>query len=74
LSGIAEQAKGYQQQLPTHLANWDDPLRFDYEASGSETLFSDRADPNSARARCSTSIGPKLCWNGCRTARRCAAA
>ncbi|QUD86234.1 type I restriction endonuclease subunit R [Phenylobacterium montanum] len=45
LSGVAEQAKGYQQQLPGHLANWGDPLRFDYEASGSEILFSDRADP-----------------------------
>jgi type I restriction enzyme R subunit len=45
LSGVAEQASGYQHQLPSHLANWGDPLRFDYEASGSETLFSDRADP-----------------------------
>ena len=45
LSGVAEQARGYQQQLPSHLANWGDPLRFDYEASGSEILFSDRADP-----------------------------
>ena len=45
LSGVAEQVIGYQHQLPSHLANWGDPLRFDYEASGSETLFSDRADP-----------------------------
>ena len=45
LSGAAEQASGYQHQLPSHLANWGDPLRFDYEASGSEILFSDRADP-----------------------------
>ncbi|MBA3810218.1 MAG: DEAD/DEAH box helicase family protein [Caulobacteraceae bacterium] len=45
LSGVAEQAGGYQQQLPGHLANWGDPLRFDYEASGAETLFSERADP-----------------------------
>ncbi|HEY5301321.1 MAG TPA: DEAD/DEAH box helicase family protein [Acetobacteraceae bacterium] len=45
LSGFAEQASGYQHRLPSHLAHWGDPLRFDYEASGSETLFSDRADP-----------------------------
>lgn len=46
LSGVYDQASIYQHQLPTHLANWGDPLRFDYEASGSETLFSDRADPD----------------------------
>jgi type I restriction enzyme R subunit len=51
LSGVAEQAAGYQAQLPAHLANWGDPLRFDYEASGSETLFSDRADPNQRSRR-----------------------
>ncbi|THD79359.1 MAG: restriction endonuclease subunit R [Phenylobacterium sp.] len=45
LSGVSDQASNYQQQLPPGLANWSDPLRFDYEASGSETLFSDRADP-----------------------------
>src|SRR6185437_8527572 len=45
LSGFSDQASGYQHQLPTHLANWGDPLRFDYEASGTEILFSDRADP-----------------------------
>lgn len=44
LSGVAEQASGYQHKLPPNLANWGDPLRFDYEASGSEILFSDRAD------------------------------
>jgi hypothetical protein len=45
LSGFSDQASGYQHQLPTHLTNWGDPLRFDYEASGTEILFSDRADP-----------------------------
>lgn len=44
LSGVADQASGYQDKLPGHLGNWGDPLRFDYEASGSEILFSDRAD------------------------------
>jgi type I restriction enzyme R subunit len=51
LSGVADQASGYQAQLPAHLANWGDPLRFDYEASGSETLFSDRADPEQRSRR-----------------------
>jgi type I restriction enzyme R subunit len=46
LSAVAEQASGYQAGLPSHLAHWGDPLRFDYEASGSETLFSDRTDPD----------------------------
>lgn len=44
LSGVAEQASRYQHQLPAHLSAWGDPLRFDYEASASEILFSDRAD------------------------------
>src|SRR5689334_21451411 len=46
LSGFSDQASGYQGPLPGHLANWGDTLRFDYEASGSEILFSDRADPD----------------------------
>ena len=45
LSGVAEQARGYQSTLPAALTSWDDPLRFDYEASGTEILFSDRVDP-----------------------------
>ncbi|MGC6328709.1 type I restriction endonuclease subunit R [Rhizorhabdus sp. FW153] len=44
LSGVADQAVRYQQRLPSHLAAWSDPLRFDYEASASEILFSDRVD------------------------------
>lgn len=46
LSGVADQASRYQHQLPAHLSAWGDPLRFDYEASASEILFSDRADPS----------------------------
>jgi type I restriction enzyme R subunit len=45
LSGVAEQARGYQPQPGQALARWSDPFRFDYQASGTETLFSDRADP-----------------------------
>jgi type I restriction enzyme, R subunit len=46
LSGFSDQASRYQHQLPAQLAHWSDPLRFDYEASASEILFSDRADPD----------------------------
>ena len=42
LSGVAEQARGYQSAPPAALARWSDPLRFDYEASGVELLFSNR--------------------------------
>ncbi|WP_333884430.1 DEAD/DEAH box helicase family protein [Sphingobium yanoikuyae] len=45
LSAVADQASRYQHQLPAYLATWGDPLRFDYEATGAETLFSDRLDP-----------------------------
>lgn len=45
LSGVTEQARGYQPQAQQPLARWSDPLRFDYQASGAETLFSDRLDP-----------------------------
>jgi type I restriction enzyme R subunit len=45
LSGVAEQAAIYQANLPEPLATWGNPLRFDYEASGSEILFADRMDP-----------------------------
>ena len=45
LSGVAEQASLYQAGVPPTLATWTDPLRFDYEATGDEILFSDRVDP-----------------------------
>ena len=45
LSGVAEQARGYQPKVAKPLAKWSDPLRFDYQASGTEVLFSDRFDP-----------------------------
>ncbi len=45
LSGVAEQARAYQPQPQQALARWSDPLRFDYEASSTEILFSDRVDP-----------------------------
>jgi type I restriction enzyme R subunit len=46
LSGVADQAVGYNAGASDALATWGMPLRFDYEASGSEILFSDRVDPD----------------------------
>ena len=46
LSGVVDQSRRYQLKPPEGLAHWGDPLRFDYEASGSETQFSDLADPD----------------------------
>lgn len=46
LSGVADQAIGYNADVPAELKSWGTPLRFDYEASGAETLFSDRLDPD----------------------------
>jgi type I restriction enzyme R subunit len=46
LSGVADQALGYNANAPGALATWGTPLRFDYEASGSEIMFSDRVDPD----------------------------
>ena len=53
LSGFAEQASGYQAEPPIQLATWSDPLRFDYEASSTEILFSDRVDPERRSRRVS---------------------
>ena len=63
LSGFAEQASGYQAGPPlTSSATWGDPLRFDYEASSTEILFSDRADPERrSRRACPAFIGRKPC-------------
>ena len=51
LSGVAEQASGFQAAPPAALARWSDPLRFDYEATGEEILFSDRLDPQQRSRR-----------------------
>ena len=59
LSGVAEQAATYQAGLPIALAHWSDPLRFDYEATGEETLFSDSADPQRRSRRLFTFHRPE---------------
>ncbi len=45
LSGVADQSEKYMEQLPKHLARWADNLIFDYESTGTETLFRDVRDP-----------------------------
>jgi type I restriction enzyme R subunit len=45
LSGVAEQADDYMAALPDHLQSWAPSLLFDYESTGTETLFRDLRDP-----------------------------
>ena len=63
LTGVAEQAAEYMDGLPSHLRRTGPgPLPFDYETTGTETLFSDRRDPEPRSRRSSPSIGRRLCW------------
>lgn len=64
LSGVAEQARGYQPSPEQPLARWSDPFRFDYEASSTEILFSDRLDPSIDRAGCSPFTIQRRCTSG----------
>jgi type I restriction enzyme, R subunit len=45
LSGVAEQSDDYMAALPDHLQSWAATLLFDYESTGTETLFRDLRDP-----------------------------
>ncbi|MFC4352995.1 DEAD/DEAH box helicase family protein [Fodinicurvata halophila] len=45
LSGVADQSEKYMGALPPHLASWGDMLLYDYESTGTETLFRDLRDP-----------------------------
>jgi type I restriction enzyme, R subunit len=45
LSGVAEQSDAYMAALPDHLQSWATTLLFDYESTGTETLFRDLRDP-----------------------------
>jgi len=45
LSGYAEQAARYIADVPKHLVREEGQVRFEYVASGTETLFRDHADP-----------------------------
>jgi type I restriction enzyme, R subunit len=50
LTGVAEQAETYMRPVPEHLAAFGPNLLFDYESTGTETLFRDVRDPD-ARSR-----------------------
>ena len=51
LSGFAEQAARYIADVPPHLVREEGQVRFEYVASGSETLFRDHADPDPSSRR-----------------------
>jgi type I restriction enzyme R subunit len=46
LSGFSEQAARYIANVPKHLLREEGQVRFEYVASGTETLFRDHADPD----------------------------
>src|ERR1700694_4289973 len=46
LSGYSEQAARYIADVPKHLVREEGQVRFEYVASGTETLFRDHADPD----------------------------
>jgi type I restriction enzyme R subunit len=46
LSGFSEQASRYIVGMPKHLVRDEGQVRFEYVASGTETLFRDHADPD----------------------------
>lgn len=45
LSGFSDQAERYIADVPTHLVRAEGQVRFEYVASGTETLFRDHLDP-----------------------------
>jgi type I restriction enzyme R subunit len=51
LSGYAEQAARYIADVPKHLVREEGQVRFEYVASGTETLFRDHADPDPVSRR-----------------------
>lgn len=51
LSGFSEQASRYIAGAPKHLVREDGQVRFEYVASGTESLFRDHADPDPASRR-----------------------
>jgi transposase-like protein len=51
LSGFSEQAARYIAGIPKHLVREEGQVRFEYVASGTETLFRDHADPDPTSRR-----------------------
>ena len=59
LSGYSEQAARYIADVPKHLVREEGQVRFEYVASGTETLFRDHADPDPASRRVFTFHRPE---------------
>ncbi len=51
LSGFSDQAARYIADVPKHLVREEGQVRFEYVASGTETLFRDHADPDPVSRR-----------------------
>ena len=59
LSGYSEQAARYIADVPKHLVREEGQVRFEYVASGTETLFRDHADPDPVSRRIFTFHRPE---------------
>jgi type I restriction enzyme R subunit len=59
LSGFSEQAARYIADVPKHLVREQGQVRFEYVASGTETLFRDHADPDPVSRRIFTFHRPE---------------
>ena len=59
LSGFSEQAARYIADVPKHLVREQGQVRFEYVASGTETLFRDHADPDPLSRRVFTFHRPE---------------
>src|SRR5882757_9777780 len=59
LSGYSEQAARYIADVPKHLVREEGQVRFEYVASGTETLFRDHGDPDPASRRVFTFHRPE---------------
>ncbi|WP_287086767.1 DEAD/DEAH box helicase family protein [Mesorhizobium sp.] len=51
LSGFSDQAERYIHDMPAHLVRNEGQVRFEYVASGTETLFRDHVDPEPSSRR-----------------------
>src|SRR5258708_2229602 len=59
LSGYAEQAARYIADVPKHLVREEGQVRFEYVATGAETIFRDHADPDPVSRRIFTFHRPE---------------
>lgn len=59
LSGFSDQAARYIHDMPEHLVREEGQVRFEYVASGTETLFRDHADPDPSSRRVFTFHRPE---------------